>query len=789
MRKTLIRRALSTCALTTLTLISLPAAQAQDSAQGDGSIASRLDGNILNEIVVTGARRREETVQTTPVAISSINQKLLERSQVTQMVDVGKLVPNLQMTNIAGGGSPEQLSLYLRGFGSGQVDPTQESAIPVLIDGIVISSVIGSNFDLFSAERVEVLRGPQGTLFGKNAPTGVVNVTTIRPNMDGWGGKFQIDYGRFNRIEARALVNIPVIDDVLAFNVNVSKKYMDNWTYNVTTGKMGAGGISNQSIRLGMLFKPTERVDWYVNGTYYADDSPPVVLRSGADTVVAPPFAYPQAICVIAGICSPNPPLSKKYVYASPKDHDEKIRNWNITSNLDIHLDPFTITSVTGYQSRKFDIPGDDAARVGFNWLSNYLNGDIAQFSQELRLSSAKNGFLTFGDRLDWVVGGYFSRNRTDFFDQINLYQNYLDEAFGRPPGTFPEGSMLQSNQKAYQVVKSYALFGHAIFNITDKLNVSLGGRQSWDKKDHTSWTSLQAPVMEYDPDPPYDQPGTRNIAKFKNFSWEAGVQYKLDPMKMAYFRFAEGYRSGGVQTTPPSGSLAAIVPGIYNPETVKTFELGLKADWFGRMLRTNLTLFTSKYTDMQRNLSFFEGGGVQQFIVNAASARVKGIELETVLVPMDNLTLHLNGGYLKTKYLQYDGQLYNGVLPPGTPPYDPALNLDQLFPNAPKWTLNTGFDYSHDIGTAGVATISLTYDYRSRQSLYDVTIPFAMEKGYGLVNGSIRFETADGKYTATLYGHNIFNKYYRTYAVPALGNIFAEGKPGTWGISLGAKL
>jgi len=268
--------------------------------------------------------------------------------------------------------------------------------------------------------------------------------------------------------------------------------------------------------------------------------------------------------------------------------------------------------------------------------------------------------------------------------------------------------------------------------------------------------------------------------------SYEAGTQYKFSQDKMVYFRFAQGYRSGGIQGTGTEAGLAGLAPLTYEPETVNSYEVGLKADWLDHNLRTNLSMFKNDYQNLQRAITFFPGGSPTQVIVNAAAATVKGVELESTYVATKALTLHANVGYIDFKYKQYTGFLASGLFPPGFD-YDRSLNLQQVPPFTPKWTLNAGFDYTHDWGENGVTVFSMDYDWKSSFNLNDQTIPIAQQSHYGLVDATLKWEHASGRYGVALYGHNIFNNYYKTYLVPALGHIGTDGMPIEWGLQLTA--
>ena len=750
------------------------------SMEDQSEAAKQLEGNVLDTVVVTGVRRRQEAVQDTPIAISALSAEMLDHGHVSDVKDIVKLAPNLQMDEIAGAGTKTAIGIYLRGQGTSQNDPANEPAISIVVDGITSPVVMAQSLDTFGLEGIEVQRGPQGTLVGKNAPTGVINVTTKRPTQD-FGGKLQVDYGRYNRTEVRALINIPIVKDVLAVNFSGLKKYMDNWYYNVLTNKYDAGGTNAEGGRVGILFTPGNVVNWYVNGEYTHDHSPQVALRSYATSQTVQPFQWPGAACAISGFCTPIPPLSQKFAYASVDPRPSDAEKISVRSNLDLKFDAFTITSVTGYETFHLQNNGIDFTRLPVQFGVNHQTVDYNNLSQELRISSSPGGFLTFNDHLDWVIGGFYSRLDYNLIGRNFVYQGALNTLLRVPAGTFPANFGLNTPVLNSQVGSSYAVFGHFIGKITSAWNVSFGFRQSWDNKDHIA-AGASVPGPAVNPVPSFGPP-LRLQGKWDNLSFEAGTQYKFGPNRMAYFRFAQGYRAGGIQGT--ARTISSLFSLTYQPETVNSYEVGIKADWLDKRLRTNLTLFNNDYKDLQRNISFFTPGPTQ-IITNAASATIKGVELEATYVPTDNLTLHVTGGYLHTQYHNYLGFLASGSFPTGFD-YDRSLNDQQKFPYAPRWTLDAGFDYTHDWGSYGVTVLSMDYDWRSDFNLNDQTIPLADQPSYGLANLSLRWEPPSGKYSITAYGRNVFSKDYRTYLVPSLSPVGTEGMPATWGIQFAA--
>jgi iron complex outermembrane receptor protein len=718
-------------------------------APGSTSTAENVDpNNILNEIVVTGARRREESVQSTPVAVTALNESMLARNQVTSLADIGRLAPNLNVTKQLS--TANQAAIYLRGFGNGSNDAAIDPPIAIYVDGIYQPLAAGTMLDTFGIEAVEVERGPQGTLLGKNASTGAVSLTSRRPTGH-WGGAFELGYERFDHKEIKARVEVPVIPDILA--VNASFIYKDGGDYirgSQFNNKRRFGGERALAARIGILFTPTPNFELLVQMNGENTDNSQSGLRHFGYLPQNGPYQGPSISCVTFNICAP----SKRFLIDSETADRSRSDDRQVAATATWKLTPIRITSVTGYKTLKESARSDVDATVAPVLGQFGPDIDYRQFSQELRISSQNGGGLDLDGHLDWVFGGFYS----NFYYEAPVLLNLF-------------GSDLTSFQKGR--TKSYALFAHTVYNVDDHLNVSFGVRQSWDHKTHTYRNT--GDVVTYVDDP----------LKFKNFSMEAGLQYKFNSNQMVYFRYAEGYRNGGYQGLPANN-----VQVPYNPEEVKTYELGAKADFLDRHLRTNLTLFQSDYKGLQRTtiasipIAPFFG----QYITNAANARVRGVELEAIVVPVDVFTISMSATYLQPKYKNYIASIIAG-----SPPQD----LSSFpFPFASKYTFRIAPQYVADLGASGRITFSSDLNYATRYFTAEVPYPLARVRPLALLNASIRWADESDHYFAEIYGRNITNRHYlqQFTSLPtppggqSLFNIGVDAKPITWGVRAGYK-
>ena len=721
-------------------------AAAETAAPATGAGEDR--NNVLTEIVVTGVRLRSESVQAVPVAVTSLSSALLERNNIANISELARLAPNLVIRRA--GSTANQANIFLRGFGNGSNDPAIDPPIAVYMDGIYQPIGAGTSFDAFGVESIEVERGPQGTLLGKNASSGAISVHARRPTGQ-WGGGGEAVYENFDYKAIKGRVDIPVIPDVLA--VNASLVYKDGGDY-IRGAQFGNkrifGGENGVAARIGILFTPSHNFDLLIQMNGQNTNNSPSGQRDFGSLPQDGPYQAPSLSCAVFQLCTP----SKPFVTDSTVNHRSRSDDRQIASTATWKLEPVTITSVTGYKkvndAAYSDVDGTVAP------VAHQLGSEVNyhQFSQELRISSAEHGGLDLGGHLDWVVGAFYSNFKYNSPFTINIFGNVLT--------SFQEGR-----------TKSKALFGHLVYNINDNLNVSVGLRQTWDDKTHTyrntgeTATFVDAPLA------------------FKKFSKEAGVQYKFNANQMIYFRYAEGYRNGGYQGLPPSD-----VQVPYRPETVKSYEFGVKADFLDHRLRTNLAVFQNDYRDLQRTtiaaIPVFPF--TVQLINNAANARVRGIELETTIVPVDALTIALSATYLQPRYKNYFASLIAGVAPEDLSSFP--------FPYSSKYTVKFAPQYVAELGSAGKLTLSGDATYATSYYTSEIPFPLSRVRPLTLVNASVKWDDPSDRYYIQIYGNNLTNRHYlqqfvTTPTPPGSASFFSFGldaKPVTYGVRLGFK-
>jgi iron complex outermembrane receptor protein len=703
---------------------------------------------VLEEIVVT-ARKRDESLQSTPVAISAITEEQLAEQHADTLVDIAQQLPNIQIFRQAAVGGVA--TTYLRGFGAATNDPSVDPPVAMYVDGIYIPQVNGSLVDTFDVAQVEVDRGPQDTLLGKNSPVGAVVITTKKPTGD-LDADVQADYGSYGYWGIRGRADVPIVDGVLAGNISVLDESGGNYTYNYFTHSHDMGGVDKQVVRLGLNYTPNDRFSWWVTGSVAFNHDPQTADRDGSTAIAYPPFAaYVPDSCLYYGHCKPLPWGTTDSEHTN---HNSDTQGF-VSSQMSYRFDPVTInfdSGVIGYTAKgNNDIDGEPELILE---VKNGKTGWNAE-SGELRISSNKGGGWDLGGKLDWLVGAYG-------FDEI-FHQDaslYALDIF------CPGGCPVVNGQKGQD--KSQAVFGHFQYNITDALNITFGVRQTWDQKEHSYYEAPGSPFIKDQPD------------SWQNVSYEAGVQYQITDDKMVYFRFAQGYRGGGFVGVPATAG----APDTFNPETNNTYEVGAKTQWFDDRLRVNLDVFHGDFANLQKDIYLpnpLSPANLISVTQNVASATVQGVEIEAETHPIDPLTIGVNLGWLETSYNSYFADIIGNGIP---------MQLAHLqdFGFSPQFTGSVNAAYTFDLNDMGDLSLRGNFNVRTHQYLDDLTSPAARQSGYGLVNASLEWNDPTDRYSVSIFGKNIFSQHYESDAAPiALVSVLVDGQPATWGITLKA--
>jgi iron complex outermembrane receptor protein len=663
-------------------------------AQNIGTSGGELGTDALREIIVT-AQKRSESVQSVPVAVTALDEQALSRSTVRDLRDLSGRVPGLVVDSITS--SPSTASIALRGISFDDVEKSFDPAVGVAVDGVFIGTNTGQLLDSFDMERMEVLRGPQGTLFGRNTIGGVISVTRTAPTAEA-GVKGQFSYSSYNTKSARVVLNSGTIGDVIALKAFGRWDKTDGFVNNLVEHRKDG---RYETLHGGLTAQITPSSDLTATVTYEH-------IRERGESVSIPLSNGTDLFCAFAGFPGFSPPgecnrfiaSSDRGAYATYETAPRGIRNDTdmVTGNIEWDLaGGVTLFSVTGYQRNHEDAYADfDGSEVDF--FNTRREQRYHQFSQELRVVSD----LT--DRINLLAGAYY------FDSGYTLNQSTSIGAGLGGPAVIGQYTDHQA--------KSYAAFVDAQFRLTDQFKITLGGRYTRDEKRLFTNYGLIAQLVQIT-DPTYTGTQCENVvgafdaggglilpvyapgndcsakADFNKFTWRANAEYSFAPNKMVYASYSKGFRSGGLnaRATGPTSI------GPYAPEVVDAYELGLKADWLDRTLRTNVALHYSKYNNKQEEVVQPSPPGAanpQETVVkNAASATIKGIEIETVMQLGSYLSATTSFAYTDAKYDKFFNDVAGtmpGSAPDGVPDDVSTLDLRR----APKYQWSFGLDYSH---------------------------------------------------------------------------------------------
>ena len=661
------------------------------------------DGGI-GDIIVT-AQKRSESIQDVPIAISAVSSEYLESRDISSIDRLGSIAPNVKIERAPSNKTISQISIR----GSVTINPavTWEPAVGLYLDGVYIAKAQGSIFDVADLERVEILRGPQGTLYGRNALAGAVNLVTKKPSGEA-GGSAEITYGNFDYMKGKAILNLPKFG---IFSAKLSGQIQK---------RDGFVKIGPNPFPAAFLARPNSVTD--TNDLY--GESGMFQLRAEPSDNITIDYAldysrfnqrpdYAQLVKVnrngdprdIFDPASPSYPFAGAFfplnLYTNPTRQStgsidgsplfEKSRTYGHSLTIAVELGAATLKSISAYRNLRWsdslDLDGSplDVARTQrFTTFHAY--------SQELQLTGT-----AASDRLNYVLGGFYYKEKA--------------ETLG-PQSFFGGSTRFQSDYGSH--TEAYALFAQLDYKLTDAFKLTLGGRYTHERKDVRRFLQIPGTPAVTLVNIPY---GGVPDAKYNNFSPAATLSYEVNDNVNVYARFARGFKSGGFNGETndfrapfagcPTGAFELCNP--YRPEKVDSYELGIKTKLLDNSLILNLAAFRDQHKDIQ--LSIFEATGAASSIVrNAASARIQGLELEAIARPADWLTINGSIAYLDARYNRYiDGGI--------------DVTNNRAFPHAPKYTAAIGADWRIAEGDWG--KFNLTGDMNFVSAYF--TFPYAL--------------------------------------------------------------
>ncbi len=750
-----------------------------------------------SDVILVTAEFRETNLQETPLAITAATAEMIEAKGQTGISEVAASAPSVTFNSGGGAGGAQTTQINIRGIGQTDFNIALEPGVGIYIDDVYQGIMYASTPELLDLERIEILRGPQGTLSGRNSIGGAIRLISKQPE-DTNEGYLEASYGSFNAMMLRGGFNTPLTEN-LFLRVNGLAKESDGYVtrldYECATSNLPApnfsagslvttsnnckigeeGGQSVLALRASLRALLGDNIENTISVDYMDDDSQPSALvlidqtawrGEGYNLVSDPAIPNPAQNFVLPAGSFTNYSnytglISTDAQYTLPAVSRAKM--WSITNNLEIDLsDTILLRSISAYKKidtlSTVDLDGSPTNRLLQTWTV-----DHEQFTQELRLSGI------VGDLVDWTIGGYYYAGDSEQGGRIGI-----DGAGSAIPFWVPFDFTFNDPIK----VRSKAAFAHVVLHPTPELSVTGGLRYTKDNKDYLFGRSLapgapasflSASVLPLD-------------GEFASFSgdrldWRLAVDYEVTPDVLLYAQAATGFKGGGVNPRPYYAEQIT----LFDPETVTAYEFGVKSDLLDGRLRLNLAAYQNDYSNLQLTLNscpqFVPAGAVQNcsMTANVGEARIRGVELEGDLEPVDDLSMDFAISYMDFNYTSAD---------PTT-----GVTLGMRAPYTPEWQLSSGVQYAFDLGDSGSLTPRFDIRYQSQVESFTVNNAFNKIDGHALANAGLRWQNSDEDFSITLRVKNVFDKYYFVNLYERLQTSYGvfsgqPGRPREWSVT-----
>jgi iron complex outermembrane recepter protein len=778
-----------------------------------GALAASNEGT-LEEVVVTAQFSQQQNLQETPLAITALTAESLSDRGIQNLIGVATAAPNVDLA-LTGSAFGKSMSAFIRGVGQGDFNFAFEPGVGIYVDDVYHATVAGSIFDLLDLERVEVLRGPQGTLFGKNSIGGAIRLISRKPQGDG-SGYISGTYGKYDRMDFSGAYDVALSETLFMRISGMSKQrqgYVErldfvcaNPDYGVSRGfsapnlaaprllrnqRQGSGscvvgtegGEDVQGGRLALRWAPSDAfevnfmADWLVDNSEAAATDL-IVADPAATAVPGNAFPIPRFNTTV-NVPTFGVPWDARFI--TPSRYQNYSTFYDVTNDRNVPAvstvdsyggslavdwsisDAVHLKSITAYRGYSGDFSDDqDASPLNLAYVYNVI--DHHQFSQELQFTG------TAFDKLDWATGAFY-------FDSFSLNRGHVNLQFFSP---FPGAPPLDFDQNDPSTVKDKAVFLQGTYHISEQLGVTLGGRYTDEEKTYT-YNHISLPFINLN-----------NAARSTSYSrtdWKVGIDYKWTPDLMTYAQVSTGFKGGGFNPRP--FATAQVIP--FGPEELRSYEFGAKSEWLDGRIRLNLAAYLSKYTDFQLGSQTVDATGAPLTAPkNVGSADIKGFELELETRPIDNLLVSASVGLTDFEYKDLDEAIGCSFVPAGTPCNVSGPSLNDVPGNLAKWRGNIGMQYTVELGNGGTVTPRLDANFRTstpggaqNNLLADDGIP-----GYTLANARVTWASQDNLWSVAALVTNLTDKeyYVNKFDLRAFGEGMMSGQPGRpreWGIEL----
>jgi iron complex outermembrane receptor protein len=698
----------------------------------------------LEDVIIT-ARKRDENLQDVPVAVAAYGADQLRSESVQRISDLGQLAPNLFYGQKVQSGSSAG-EIYIRGVGQGDTNATFSPSVGIYVDGVYFGRAQANDLDTADVDRLEVLYGPQGTLFGKNTNGGAIDIVTRKPDpASGPSGSAEIATGSYNELDALGRLAVPLVPDVAALEVSAVRRSQEG--YSVRLDGQQQANQNRTGARAQLLLRPLHGLEAILRLDRTVFDEHSAAYRL---VEVRGDSSIPQAYAAQTPYRYDNRWVTDSdFSYEGTGPNRNEGVAWGASLTLSWEQPWGRLKSICAY--RGLNVESDfDPDGAPLTVLDVFNNVPQHQISQELQGSGT-----AWTGRLEWVTGLYYFRENARDLQPVNLALELFQGSANFDPQTF----ILNHN---------YAAYGQVTAELTSRLRLTLGGRASRDE------TRVGLQHLGY-PVPAVLQPLVTRSAGWSTFLPRASLDYHWMPEVMTYASVAAGSKSGGfngrAQTADEFNS--------FEPEKVTTFEVGLRSDWLDERVRVNVTAFYSDYRDFQilvNKTQTVDGKPVAfSFVGNMPRADIRGGELAVSLIPASGWKLF--GGLGVT-----DGR-YKEIIA-GAP-----VSLESQFIDTPKLTLTGGAEYSRPLGPAGVLTGRVDYVHKSTIQYDYGNSPLVAQRPYGLLNGRLAWQLPDSHWSVYVSGTNLTDTHYAIGGIDdgaggSLGEVVKMmGAPREWSV------
>lgn len=746
------------------------------------------------DLIIT-ARRREERAQDVPIALTAVSGDIIERTGNINLVQIADLTPSLVIRN----NNARNTFVNIRGLGSNaNQNDGLEIGVGFYIDDVYYGRIGSSQFDLIDLERVEILRGPQGTLFGKNTTAGAINITTRAPTFTPeFRGEATLGENGYHQV--RGSVSAPLIDDKVAFRLTLSDTHVDGWLTNVYNNKK-VNDFDNFSARAQLLILPTETLSIRLSGDYSKQQS-----YSRASSVVGVfetlangnpngnNFILRAARAGYVPGYDLNDPFARKVEFNAPIQAD--MEGYGVSGKVDWDLGSAALTSITAYRWWDwYPLNDQDNTPLTVNVRGGTSNLQ-RQFSQELRLASQ-------GERkLDYVVGLYYFNQVIHGLGQYALGPDYAvwnNHTYANRALANYAYTGFQSDSIIEPRTKSYAAFGQVTWHATDALSVTGGLRFTHENKtglfdqrtvagnDLSTLSAADRLEAQKLRDALYAE--VRYIAKDKDskLTGQLNVAYKVTPDVLAYASYARGSKSGGISLgTLPKDEDGSTVSPVVKPEKIDAWEIGLKSQFWDRKITLNAAAYWIEVKNYQTAITkqIEDTTSFIRYISNIPGVRSKGFELDLTVAPSRYVRFTASAAYTDAVYKGYTNAQ---AAPEKRNEQIQDLSGVQLA-NAPKFIYSFSTDLAYPLSQNDEVYARFDYSHRSSNDTSDSNSIYSRIQGYGVLNGRIGFRVDNERFDFSVWARNLLDKEYFTALSAANNGLITSnlGDPRSLGVTI----